>query len=126
MAELDELTDSLMQRLKGVPNVERNDAEEWVKWSMMEHGYEAEDDVPANDALLVLLFAEWDASLQISFQTAHFFEYKDSEESVDKRAISEQYRRVAAELKKRYDKKKAEGTASQGGSRFVIPTRADR
>lgn len=126
MAELADLTQSLLKRLKGVPNVEQEDAEEWMKRSMLEHGYAEDADVPTSDTLLVLLFAEWDACLQIARNSAHFFQYKDAEETVDKRSVSEQYRRIAAELKDRYERKKAEGTDGLGGSRFVIAPRADR
>lgn len=126
MARLPELSQSLLRRLKDVPNVTDEDAHDWIERSMLEHGYNDDADVPQDQVLLVLLYAEWDASLQIAFKAAHFFEYKDSEETVDKRNISEQYRQIATELWKNYERKKAQGSGGIGGSRFSVMTRVDR
>jgi hypothetical protein len=126
MAKLPELSESLLKRLKDVPNVTSEDAYDWVERSMLEHGYNANADVPQNQVLLVLLYAEWDAALQIALKAAHYFEYKDHEETVDKRHVSEQYRQLATELWRTYERKKAQGAGTIGGSRFRIVTRADR
>lgn len=126
MASKTELAESLLKRYKDVPNVEQDDADNWIERAMLEHGLNADADVPQDLTLLVLLYAEWDGALQIALKTAHYFEYKDAEESVDKRAVSEQFRRIAAELRKEYDRKKSKGAAGIGGSRFAIMTRADR
>lgn len=126
MAMLSELSQSLLKRLKDVPNVLEEDTDGWIERSMLEHGYSVETDVPQDQVLLVLLYAEWDASLQISFKSAHYFQYKDSEETVDKRNVSEQYRHIATELLKSYERKKAAGSGGFGGSRFHVATRIDR
>lgn len=126
MATRTELIEMLMRRLNKVPNATIEDMENWVDMSMMEHGYRSDQDVPQNRVLLVLLYAEWDACISIALQSAHFFEYKDAEETVDKRAISEQYRRLASELKKRYNEKKLDLTNTDGSTVFHIATRADR
>lgn len=127
MAKLSDLSDSLLRRFKDVPNVDKEDTDDWIERAMLEHGFSAESDVPQDTVLLVLLFAEWDGALQISLKTAFYFEYKDAEESVDKRSISEQFRRVASELEKKYQRKKAEGSSGLGGGpAFRIMTRADR
>lgn len=126
MAKLDDLSAILLKRFKDVPNVTTEDADDWVERSMLEHGYNVTADVPQDQILLVLLYAEWDGTLQIALKAAHYFEYKDSEESVDKRNISEQYRQVATELWKNYERKKAQGSGGIGGSRFAVATRVDR
>lgn len=126
MARLDELSTSLLKRFKDVPNVTIEDTNGWVERSFLEHGFANEADVPSDQVLLVLMYAEWDGTLQISLKAAHYFEYTDSEESVDKRNISEQYRNVAAELWKNYERKKAQGSGGIGGSRFSVATRVDR
>lgn len=125
MANLSELAENLEKRFKGVPNATIEDAENWTERSMLEHGYMAEDDVPDDQKLLVLLYAEWDGTLQLALQTAYYFEYTDGEETVDKAKISEQYRNVAAELRKKYEKKNVESGPSSN-TRFTIMTRADR
>lgn len=124
MAKFDELTESLKKRFTGVPNITDEDVDGWIERAMLEHGYNLDQDVPQSQVLLVLLFAEWDGALQIALRAGHFFQYKDGEETVDKRAVSEQYRRIAAELKKSYDRKKAEGR--EGTSMFHVATRIDR
>lgn len=126
MAVLSELSQSLLKRLKDVPNIASEDCDGWIERAMLEHGYTVETDVPQNQILLILLYAEWDACLQIAFKSAHYFEYKDSEETVDKRNVSEQYRQIATELWRQYERKKAEGAGGVGGSRFHVATRVDR
>ena len=126
MAELHEISELVLQRFKDVPNVTEEDAEAWTLRAFIEHGYAEDANVPDNQTMLLLLYAEWDAALNLAMNTAYYFEYKDAEESVDKRLISEQYRRLATELRKRYDAKKAEGSGGLGGSRFNVMTRVDR
>lgn len=125
MAKLSELAENLEKRFKGVPNASIEDANNWAERSMLEHGYMADDDVPDNQKLLVLLYAEWDGALQLSLQTAYYFEYTDGEETIDKAKISEQYRKVAVELRKKYENKSVESGPSSN-TRFTIMTRADR
>src|SRR5690606_35444995 len=110
MASLSELSELLLKRFKDVPNVTTEDTDGWVERSMLEHGYRADQDVPQDETMLVLMYAEWDGTLQIALKAAHYFEYKDSEETVDKRNVSEQYRQVATELWKAYERKKAQGS----------------
>jgi len=126
MAKLAELSEMLLKRFKDVPNVTIEDTNNWIERSMLEHGYDLDADVPSNQVLLVLLYAEWDGAMQIALRTAYYFEYKDSDESVDKRNVSEQYRNVAADLWKAYERKKAEGAGGLGGSRFHVMSRVDR
>jgi hypothetical protein len=126
MASKKELSDQLLTRLKDVPNVDSEDTDAWIDRSLMEHGFDSEADVPQDQVLLVMLYAEWDACLQIAFKAAHYFEYKDSDQTVDKRNVSEQYRQIAVELRKEYDRKKAEGSGGVGGARFRVARRVDR
>lgn len=126
MAELAELSESLLRRFKDVPNVTKEDTDDWVLRSMLEHGFAEDANVPDSQVVLLLLYAEWDATLQLALKTAYYFEYKDAEETVDKRMVSEQYRRLASELRRKYEQKKAEGSGGIGGSRFNVMTRIDR
>lgn len=125
MATLAELSGTLIRRFKNVPNVGLEDVTDWVMLAMAEHGFEATDDVPLELTNLVLLYAEADGAGAIALYTAHYFSYKDGEESVDKRGVSEQYRKVATELWKKYNTKRA-NSGFAGGTRFSIMKRADR
>jgi hypothetical protein len=125
MATKSELATTLLSRFKGVPNVDTTDTDEWIGRSLLEHGYRLDQDVPVDDQLLVLLYAEWDAATQLALRTAYYFEYKDSEESVDKRMVSETYRNLADQLWKTYERKKNEAGRT-AGPRFRIMPRADR
>lgn len=126
MANLDELSELVLQRFKDVPNVAIEDARAWTFRAFMEHGYADDANVPDRESMLIVLYAEWDAALNLAMNTAYYFDYTDAEESVDKRLVSEQYRRLSLELRKRYDAKKAEGSGGIGGSRFAVMTRVDR
>lgn len=125
MATLEELAPQLLRRFRNVPNVTIEDATDWVTLSMAEHGYNAEDNVPTGFITLIMLYAEADAAGAIALQSAYYFSYKDGEESVDKRGVSEQYRKVATELWKRYERKKADSGLSES-TRFSVARRVDR
>lgn len=125
MATKSELATTLLGRFKGVPNVEIDDAENWIERSLIEHGYRIDQDVRDEDTLLVLLYAEWDGTTQLALRTAYYFEYKDSEESVDKRMVSEAYRNMADQLWKTYERKKNEAGRT-AGPRFRVLRRADQ
>lgn len=125
MATKSELATTLLGRFKGVPNVEIEDAENWIERSLIEHGYRIDQDVRDEDTLLVLLYAEWDGTTQLALRTAYYFEYKDSEESVDKRMVSEAYRNMADQLWKTYERKKNEAGRT-AGPRFRVMRRADQ
>lgn len=126
MATLNELADRLLSRFKDVPNVTLEDATNWVELSMNEHGFVATDDVPTSAVSLILLYAEADGASQIALRTAHYFSFVDKDESIDKSSISTRYRTIASELWERYRRKKEEGKAGFGGSRFTVMRRLDR
>lgn len=126
MATLAELSQRLLKRFKGVPNITIDDATDWTEESMLEHGYTLLQTVPNESESLILLYAQAEGALQISMATAHFFTYKDADETIDKSKISEQYRKLATDLKTTYTQKKSEGVGGVGGSRFKGLTRADR
>lgn len=125
MANLAELSGRLLRRFKNVPNVDLEDATDWVTLAMAEHGFEPDEDVPTEFVTLILLYAEADGAGLIALQTAYYFSYKDGEESVDKRGVSEQYRKVATELWKKYERKRAD-SGLIGATRFSIMRRPDR
>lgn len=125
MASVEELSAMLSPRFKGIPNVDTEDIDGWTERAVLEHGYRLDQDVPEEDQLLVLLYAEWDGTQQIALRTAYYFEYKDSEESVDKRMVSEAYRNMADQLYKKYERKKNEAGRSAGPV-FRAMSRLDR
>lgn len=122
MATNTELAERLLKRFKGVPNFQLNDAQELVDDAIQVHGYSPSDDVPAKDTQLILLYAQAEGAWQIALGTAHYFSYRDGEESIDKSKISEQYRRLAQDLRKQYEEEKAK----QSGVRFRLLKRVDR
>src|SRR5690606_41564196 len=78
--------------------------------------------LPADKTNLILRYAQAEGAWQIAFSTAHYFQYTDGEESVNKPGISERYRRLATELRKQYDAEKAKET----GASFYLTQRVDR
>lgn len=126
MASNYELSSRLLSRFKDVPNIGDDDTSEWIEMAMNEHGLVSSDDVPTGVIPLIMLYAEADGAMQVALRTAHYFEFVDKDESVDKSMISEQYRRLSGELWKRYERKKSEGVGGFGGSRFSVMSRIDR
>lgn len=121
MANLTELSERLLKRFKNVPNVSVVDATDWTEESMLVHGYISTDNVPSDQELLILLYAQAEAALQVSLGTAHYFSYTDGEEQVDKTMVSEQYRKLAKDLRDEYSRNKAVAS-----SRVVFMKRVDR
>lgn len=126
MAKYTDLAERLLKRFRDVPKVTLEDATEWMEVAMQEHGLVLDAEVPPRYERLLLLFAEADGALNISLRTAYYFEYRDGEESVDKRNVSEQYRKIATELTKRYREKKVEVGFGSNGMRFGVAPRIDR
>lgn len=126
MAKKDELSDRLYKRFKDVPGVEHEDTDGWIELAMNEHGYEGDNEVPLKHVSLVMLYAEADGASQIALRSAYFFQYSDTEESVDKTSVAEQYRKLADSLWDRYRIKRNKGSGDFGGSSFHIMKRADR
>jgi hypothetical protein len=121
MANLTELSARLLKRFKNVPNVTIEDTTDWTEEAILAHGYNSTDDVPADRELLVLLYAQAEGAFQISLATAHYFQYTDGDESVNKATVSEQYRKLAQDLRGQYERNKAATTST-----FRFLKRADR
>ena len=117
-----ELAERLVKRFKGVPNFDISDAQELVDDALQTHSYELSADVPADKTGLLLLYAQAEGAWQIALSTAHYFQYQDGEETVDKSMISEQYRKLAKDLRADYDRVKSLET----GVGFYIAARIDR
>lgn len=122
MANSLEIAERLVRRFKGVPKFELTDAQELVDDALQVLGYEPSADIPADKQNIVLLYAQAEGAWQIALSTAHYFSYKDGEESVDKSKISEQYRKLAQDLRAEYERVKA----VTSGNGFHIATRIDR
>lgn len=117
-----ELVERLLRRFKGVPNFQLTDAEELVDDAMHVHGFASSSIVPESDVNLILLYAQAEGAWQIALATAHYFSYKDGEESVDKSKISDQYRKLAQDIRSQYETEKAR----KNGHGFFIMKRIDR
>jgi len=115
-----------MKRLRGIPNVTLADAQDWIETSMHEHSLPLDNEVPPRLERLILLYAEADAVQNIAVRTAHYFEFKDGEESADKRAVSEQYRKLATELRRQYRERRFALGFGSNGARSGVMTRIDR
>jgi hypothetical protein len=121
MANLAELSERLLKRFKNVPNVTIVDANDWAEESLLIHGYESSAIVPTDREEIVLLYAQSEGAFQISLAAAHYFSYSDGEEQVDKTMISEQYRKLAKDIRDVYNRKKA-----VTNSKVVFMKRVDR
>jgi Mlc titration factor MtfA (ptsG expression regulator) len=121
MATLAEMSERLLKRFKGVPNITLEDTTDWTEDALLSHGYSVADNVSSENTNLLLLYAQSQGAHQIAISSAHFFSYTDGEEQVDKSMISEQYRKLAADLRNQYEQ-----TKSSSGSNFKVMRRIDR
>lgn len=115
MSDRDALYERLYRRFKGVPNFTEEDAKELV-----DEAFEAINK-NASDSL-ILLYAQAKGAWQIAFSVAHYFNFTDGEESVDKSMIAENYRKLAKEMQNEFELAKGR----EFGSNFRIMSRADR
>ncbi|MBO0602704.1 hypothetical protein I2483_13635 [Sporosarcina sp. E16_3] len=122
MANISELAERLLRRFKGVPNYEITDAADSVADAMQVIGYDPSDSVPTDKETALLLLAQSESAFQIAFSVAHYFKFTDGEESVDKSMLSENYRKLAADLRRQYD---AESAKSNGSGAYTA-MRIDR
>lgn len=123
MATSAELTERLYRRFKGVPNFTEMDAQALIDDSMSTHGLSPDADIPLDQTNRILLFAQSEGAWQVAFSVAHYFKFGDGEESVDKSMVSENYRKLAKDLREDYD---AEINPRKGSVRFTTMTRLDR
>jgi hypothetical protein len=121
MATLAEMSERLLKRFKGVPNVTLEDTTDWTEDALLSHGYKVADNVSSEVTNLLLLYAQSQGAHQIAISSAHFFTYTDGEEQVDKSMVSEQYRKLAADLRNQYERLKA-----VSGCSFKVMRRIDR
>src|SRR5690606_38684717 len=103
MATSADLAERLYRRFKGVPNFELADAQELVDDSLRYHGLDPSADVPRDKESIVVLYAQVQGAWQIAFSVAHYFNFPDGEESVDKSMIADNYRKLAKDLQVEYD-----------------------
>ncbi|MED3649956.1 hypothetical protein [Heyndrickxia sporothermodurans] len=122
MAKQNEIAERLLKRFKGVPNYTINDATDIVGDSMQVHGYSLTADVPDDQVTIILLYAQAEGALQIALATAHYFSYTDGEEAVDKSKVSDQYRKLASDLRGEYMREKN----ANNGTNFRVMRRLDR
>lgn len=122
MATRDELAERLLRRFKGVPNFTVEDARELIDDAMQAHGLSPSDGVPADKQTMILLYAQHEGAWSVAMSVAHYFKYTDGEESVDKSMVSENYRKLARDLRDDYEREKSR----IDGSAFVVMRRIDR
>lgn len=124
--DYDEIVEILEKRFSDVPNISEGDAEVWVDSSLIEHGIRKGSRIPPELIPLILLYAEAEGASRVAMKTAHYFEFTDKDESIDKSDISENFRKIAEDLWKRYRLKKDEGVEGFGGPVMKFMRRVDR
>lgn len=121
-----ELVEMLLKRFNDVPNVDESDVESWLEASIMEHGIRMGQRIPPELIPLIMLYAEAEGASRVAMKTAHYFEFTDKDESIDKSMISDNYRKIAEGLWSRYRLKKDEGVEGFGGPVMKFMRRVDR
>lgn len=120
--QLKMLADRVMLRYTEVPEFKEEEAMEYVIDSKSLHGYLDTQLIPQDKERLVLLYAMSEVASSIAFKSAHYFKFSDGEETIDKTKVAHNYRQLARDYKKDYDRERAKMV----GSHFRIVGRADR
>lgn len=113
----------LMARFRNVPSVDTADATEWVETAVMVLG--KDEPFTQKESLAVLYYAVAEGARNIALRVAHYFNFSDGDESVDKKGLSDYYLKMASEYERLYERQKGELIADTK-SRVVFAKRADR
>lgn len=105
MASFAELETRLAARFKDVPGVDTADLTAWLTEAVYMYGYAPSTvgQIPDAETPLVVLLAQIQGARAIASRTAHYFKYTDAEETVDKTAVSKQWRDLANDLTAQYE-----------------------
>jgi hypothetical protein len=125
MADFHDLADHLSYQFKNVPNVQREDCENWVRMAIRRHGVKGNtaENIPESEEYLVMLLSEAIGARRIALDTGHYFRYQDGDEVVDKTLVSEQWLRIANSFELDYRRQKS---MTGGGTKFKVARRLDR
>ncbi|QOT13729.1 hypothetical protein JNUCC32_31065 (plasmid) [Paenibacillus sp. JNUCC32] len=128
MATLPELTERLAARFHNVPGVLPTDIDAWLTEALYQYGYSplTAADIPDDETPLVITLAQIQGARSIAFSVAHYFKYTDGEEAVDKTMVSEQYRKLAADLAAEYERERGVIIGRKSASTFKVMRRIDR
>ena len=108
----------LTKRFRNVPGVTTDDIADWVTEAEEESGLIEGVTAPEDNALLYLALSI--GCKVIAADAARFFTYKDSDETIDKTKIFDNYMRLSSDALARFVYHK-----NGGGSRTLTPKRAD-
>ena len=127
MATFPELQSRLSARFSGVPGVTPSDLSVWLTEAVYQYGYSpfTVTNIPDDETYLLILLAQIQGARAIALSTAHYFKYTDAEETVDKTAVSKQYRDLASDLSTEYRRELA-SVKRKSASSFRISRRLDR
>lgn len=126
MYTFEDIVELMKVRFKSIPNIDEDDINMWLETSFSIHGVNIKGTVSPEMASLIMLHAEADGVTQVALRTSHYFKFTDKDEEVDKSMISENYRKAAEDLWKRYKSMKDEGVDGYGGAVMHYMRRLDR
>lgn len=106
------LQERLTKRFRGVTGVTEADIADWIGEAETESGLTAGDPDGNDNALLYLALSI--AYSIIAADAARYFSYRDAEESIDKRGIAEEYRKLSEWARRQYAKQLRGGYGASG------------
>lgn len=115
MSRRDELIKIIKNRFSGVPMFGDDDAESLIDDAIYLHSEDSSTE-------LLLLYAQYQGAWKIAIGTAYYFKFSDGEESIDRTATADNYRKLASDFKKLYDKESPKGKSGN----FRVMSRLDR
>ncbi|EAC9719932.1 hypothetical protein LL50_05580 [Listeria monocytogenes] len=120
MAAKDELITRLNQKFSNIPGINGETVSYWIDEAIEAEGFSPSQTTFAGEETRILLRARIIGVEDLALNTAHFFNFRDGEESISKGGISENYQKLLAKLNAQY--------AEQFGnpSAFKVMKRLDR
>ena len=119
-----EIVAMIHSRFGNVPGLTASDVESVVNELVTVFGLD-ENDIPVVDITKFLSYGSAELAMKIALNTAHYFQFTDGEESVNKSMVSENYRKLAAEYRRQFDAMTKEENRKPK-SKFTNAHRIDR
>lgn len=120
MAAKDELKAKLTRKFSNISEINDGTISGWLDEAIEAEGFSPSQTTFAGEEMRILLRARIIGVEELALSTAHFFNFRDGEESISKGDISTNYQKLLAQLNAQY--------AEQFGSSssFKVMKRLDR
>lgn len=104
MTTKEDLLKKLELKFQGIPNLSSEVVGEWLDEALAEEGFASSSEVPDVAVHRILLCAQIIGVESLALNSAHYFNFRDGEESISKGSISSNYLKQLELLKQKYSR----------------------